>query len=84
MEQTALYSGLGSLGVALGYVLVKRLSKSRCASHSACCECDSPELTLDKQATERIDILIAELRKTATSGGLGNPTAQPVKGVSEV
>ena len=56
-ELVALYSALGSLVVALGYVLVKRLSRSNCESHTDCCECSSPALELQKEHTGRLENL---------------------------
>ena len=60
---TALMSGLGTLVIAIGYIVVKRFSRSNCASHTACCECESPAVTLARENTERLDKIIDKLEK---------------------
>ena len=52
---TLLLPGLGTLVIALGYVLIKRFRRSRCQSHTACCDFESPEIKLQKENTERLD-----------------------------
>ena len=59
-----LLSGLGTLAVMIGYVIVKRLRRSRCASHTKLCDCESPELKLQKENTIRIDELMQIIMKT--------------------
>ena len=56
--EIALYSGAGTLVVALSYVMIKRLARSNCSSHTTCCECESPAVELAKKQTERIEHLI--------------------------
>jgi hypothetical protein len=56
-------SGLGTLLVMLGYVIVKRLRQSRCSSHTSCCDCESPELKLQKEHTLRIDEILQYINK---------------------
>ena len=53
--ETILLSGLGTLVIALGYVLLKRFRRSRCQSHTACCDCESPEIKLQHENTQRLD-----------------------------
>ena len=59
----ALYSGLGTIIVGLGYVVIKRFSNSNCQSHTSFCDCDSPAVEMQKQTTERLDKLIETLKK---------------------
>ena len=56
--EIALYSGAGTLIVALSYVMIKRLARSNCSSHTKCCDCESPAVELAKKQTERIEHLI--------------------------
>ena len=57
--ETILLSGLGTLLIALGYVLLKRFRRSHCSSHTACCDCDSPEITqMQQEHTERYDNIL--------------------------
>ena len=55
---TVLLSGLGTLLIALGYVILKRFRRSRCASHTKCCDCESPEIKIHKENTERFDTIL--------------------------
>ena len=63
-------SGLGTLAVMVGYVLVKRLRRSRCASHTSLCDCESPELKLQKENTIRIDELLQIILKLDPESGI--------------
>ena len=65
--ESGLVAALGSVGVLLGYVVVKKLSRSRCHSDSGCIQCDSPAVELAKENTKRLDNiaeLIAQLSPT--------------------
>ena len=57
-SKTVLFSGLGTLAVALGYILIKRFRRSRCQSHTSCCDCDSPEIKLHQENTTRLDTIM--------------------------
>jgi len=58
--EAGLIATLGSVGVLFGYMVVKKLSRSRCHSDSGCIQCDSPAVELAKENTKRLDN-IAEL-----------------------
>ena len=53
----------GTLLVMLGYVIIKRLRTSRCSSHTKCCDCESPELKLQREQTIRIDEIMEYINK---------------------
>ena len=61
-----LISALSTFLVGLSYIILKRCARSRCASHNACFECDSPAIQLSelkKQTTERLDKIMIELNQ---------------------
>ena len=59
----ALIAGGGTLLVVFGYMLVKKISKSRCAMDSGCLTCESPAIELAKKHTERLDNLFDIIKK---------------------
>ena len=63
MAETLLISGLTSLGLMAGYVIVKRLRRSKCAMDACGCKIDSfPEqIELQKQETNRLESIIEGL-----------------------
>ena len=63
MAETLLISGLTSLGLMLGYAIVKRVRRSKCAMDACGCKIDSlPEqIELQKKETTRLESIIAEL-----------------------
>jgi hypothetical protein len=69
-----LLSAGGTLLIMLGYVIVKRLRGSRCSTHTACCDCESPELKLQKEQTIRIDEIMQIINQL-------NPKKQAVLGI---
>ena len=71
-----LVSALSTFLVGLGYIVLKRLGRSTCASHNACFECDSPAIQLadlKKHTTERLDKIMLELRDLKQTGELSVP-----------
>ena len=79
---TVLLSGLGTLLIALGYVVLKRFRRSRCASHTKCCECESPEIKIQKENTERFDTILELVMKLTPKSEDPEPPNRPAKGVS--
>ena len=59
----ALIAGGGTLLVVFGYMLVKKISKSRCAMDSGCLTCESPAIELAKKHTERLDNLFDIIKR---------------------
>ena len=59
----ALIAASGSLLVVCGYMLIKKISRSRCAVDSGCVECESPAVELQKKQTERLDDLYEIIKK---------------------
>ncbi len=73
MSEIAIYSGIGTLVVALGYVAIKRLARSNCSSHTQCCDCESPAVELAKKQTERLDELLNMLKEVRPPDREGQP-----------
>lgn len=68
LTESLLISGLTTLGLMLGYSLVKRIRRSKCAMDMCGCKIDSlPEqIELQKKETERLETIITDLiSKTA-------------------
>ena len=86
MTATILLSAGGTLIIALGYVILKRLRGSRCASHSSLCDCESPALKLQKEQTIRIDEIMEYLNRLTPKqlAGPDNPEHQSVEKVEVV
>ena len=59
----ALIAGGGTLLVVFGYMLVKKISRSRCAVDSGCITCESPAVELQKKTTERLDDLFEMVKR---------------------
>ena len=59
----ALLASLGTLLVVAGYMLVKRLARSRCQVDSGCMQCDSPAVELAKKHTERLDEIFEMIKQ---------------------
>ena len=80
MATTFLVSGLTSLGLMCGYIIVKRIRRSRCAVDTCGVKIDSiPEqLELQKQETSRLEKLITGLI-TETQSKLGEGSNSPNK-----
>ena len=49
--------------VVLGYMIVKKISRSRCAVDSGCITCESPAVELQKKTTERLDDLFDMVKR---------------------
>jgi len=48
-------TALISCCVLLGYVIVKKISRSHCHSDSGCIECDTPAVEVQRENTTRIE-----------------------------
>ena len=59
----ALIAGGGTLLVVFGYMLVKKIARSRCAVDSGCITCESPAVELQKKTTDRLDDLFEMVKK---------------------
>ena len=79
-----LLSAGGTLLVMLGYVIIKRLRRSRCSSHTSCCDCESPELKLQKEQTIRIDEIMKYINKLQPAEDLENPASPKAGKVEDV
>ena len=61
--ETVLLSGLGTLLIALGYVIVKKFRRSHCSSHTKCCDFVSPEIKVQQEHTERYDTILEMINR---------------------
>ena len=73
-----LVSGLVSLAVVAGYMLVKRFRRSKCACDALGCKIDSPAdvVELQRKETDRLQKVIDDLilnTENAASGGITQP-----------
>ena len=55
----AFIAGAGALGVLFGYMIVKKIARSKCVLEkcSGCLSCESPAIQMAKKQTERIEDL---------------------------
>ena len=51
----ALAASAGTLGIVIGYVIVKRCRSSECTADSGCFKISSPALEIAKKQTERLE-----------------------------
>ena len=59
----ALLASLGTLLVVAGYMIVKRMARSKCDIKSGCLHCKSPAVELQKQHTQRLDEIFEMLKQ---------------------
>ena len=63
----ALFASAGTLAIVCGYMLVKRLARSKCVIEkcSGCFSCESSAVDLVKKQTERLDELYEMVKNIA-------------------
>ena len=76
----AIIAGAGALTVLFGYMVVKKVARSKCVVEkcSGCLSCESPAVQLAKKQTERLDDLYTIISKLKPSQVyLEDPPASP-------
>mgnify|MGYP000380245734 CR=1 FL=1 len=78
----AVLAGAGTLAVVFGYMIIKKIAKSRCAVDSGCLTCESPAVEMAKQHTERLDSLFEMVKKLEPHPVPASPESLQSPGIS--
>ena len=63
--------GLVGLLVASGYGLLKLLRRSKCASHTKCCDLDISRAQTERKKNEELAVIVLEILKQQPEGEEG-------------